>query len=156
MDHTPFIAVVSDTHGFYDSVLDDLFAGAAHIIHAGDIGPGVVDRLQRLAPVTAVLGNTDMADLLPGVGEEAEAEVLGLRLLVGHIRERLLAHRDPEAEGFDIVVTGHSHKPMLERRAGTLYINPGSAGHARFGLPRTVAIVTTDAGRPQARIVPLS
>ena len=151
----PFIGVISDTHGHYDPLLDDLFAGAERIVHAGDIGAGILERLRGLAPVTAVLGNIDLADVLPGVQSEAVAEALGLRILVGHIRDGLLRFRDPVAEGFDLVVTGHSHRATVEWRQGTLLLNPGSAGSARFGLPRSVALVTAHAGRPQPRIVPL-
>ena len=155
MDPRPFIGVISDTHGHYDQLLDDLLAGAERIIHAGDIGVGVLDRLRRLAPVTAVLGNTDLANLLPGVQSEAVAEAIDLRILVGHIRDSLLRFHDPVTEGFDLVVTGHSHRAAVEWRHGVLLLNPGSAGSARFGSPRSVALVTAHAGRPQPRIVPL-
>jgi putative phosphoesterase len=155
VDISPFIGVVSDTHGHYDPLLDDMFAGAERIVHAGDIGAGILDRLRRLAPVTAVLGNTDLADVVSGVSQEAVVEALGLRILVGHIRESLLRLRDPAAEGFDLVITGHSHRAAVEWRQGALLLNPGSAGSARFGLPRSVALVTVQGGRPQPRIVPL-
>ena len=41
--------------------------------------------------------------------------------------------------GFDIVVSGHSHKPSKTVRSGVLYVNPGSAGPRRFKLPVTIA-----------------
>lgn len=154
---TPFIGVVSDTHGFYDPALDDLLVGAAHIVHAGDIGTfDVLARLRALAPVTAVLGNTD----LPSWGEqlpwEAQAEVLGLRLLVCHIGRSLMGRHEPEAEGIDLVISGHSHRAAVEWRGETLFLNPGAAGRARFGLPRTLARVTVGAdGRPAPEIVAL-
>ncbi len=151
----PFIGVVSDTHGYYDPVLDDLFAGAEHIVHAGDIGAGVLERLRRLAPVTAVLGNTDAADLLPGVPPQAEVEILGLRVLVSHVRESLLRDRDPVAEGVDLVITGHSHRPAVEWREAALLLNPGSAGRPRLGRPRTAAFVVVEGGRPRPQIVTL-
>jgi putative phosphoesterase len=155
VDSPPFIGVVSDTHGRYDPLLEDLFAGAERIVHAGDIGTGVLERLGLLAPVTAVLGNTDLPEMLPGVPQEAVVEALGLRILVGHIRDGLLRFRDPVAEGLDLVISGHSHRAAVEWRQGTLLLNPGSAGSARFGLPRSVALVTLAGGRPQPRIVPL-
>ena len=46
---------------------------------------------------------------------------------------------DPGAAGFQIVVSGHSHKPGQTERVGVLYVNPGSAGPRRFRLPITVA-----------------
>jgi putative phosphoesterase len=153
----PFIGVLSDTHGYYDVALDDLLAGAEHIVHAGDIGTlDVLSRLRAIAPVTAVLGNTDLPfwdDALPW---ETEVVVLGQRILVGHIGKSLMGRHDPVAEGFDLVVSGHSHKAAVEWRERTLFLDPGAAGKARFGMPRTLALVTVGAdGRPAPEIVPL-
>jgi hypothetical protein len=138
----PFIGVVSDTHGYYDPRLDEVFAGAVHIVHAGDVGSGVLPRLRALAPLTAVAGNTD----LPGAAEadlawEEQATVAGRRLIVCHIGKSLMGRHDPVAEGFDLVVSGHTHIAKVEWRGGTLFLNPGSAGRARFGRPRTCARV---------------
>jgi putative phosphoesterase len=153
----PFIGVVSDTHGYYDPQLDELLAGATRIIHAGDIGTqDVLTRLQSVAPVTAVLGNTDRPYWQDDIPWETEVEVLGLRVLLCHIGKSLMGRHDPVAEGYDLVVSGHSHKPAVEWRARTLFLNPGAAGKARFGLPRTFARVTVDErGRPVPEIVPL-
>jgi putative phosphoesterase len=153
----PFIGVVSDTHGYYDAALDDLLAGAEHIVHAGDIGTlEVLARLRAIAPVTAVLGNTDLPFWEDDLPWEAEVVALDQRILVCHIGTSLMGRHDPVAEGFDLVVSGHSHKAAVEWREDTLFLNPGAAGKARFGLPRTLAVVTvgTD-GRPEPRIVPL-
>jgi len=137
-----FIGVVSDTHGFYDPKLDEVFAGAVHIVHAGDVGAGVMPRLRALAPLTVVAGNTD----LPGSVEaelawEELAAVEGRRIVVCHIGESLMGRHDPVAEGFDLVVSGHTHIAKVEWRGDTLFLNPGSAGRARFGKPRTCATV---------------
>jgi putative phosphoesterase len=155
---TPFIAVVSDTHGYYDPQLDELLAGAVRIVHAGDIGTqDVLTRLRAIAPVTAVLGNTDLPYWDEDIPWETEVEVLGLRVLLCHIGKSLMGRHDPVAEGFDLVVSGHSHKAAVEWRQQTLFLNPGSAGQARFGLPRTLARVTVgEDGRPVPEIVPLS
>ena len=48
-----------------------------------------------------------------------------------------------------MVVSGHSHKPLIETRGGVLYLNPGSAGPRRFSLP--VALATLDLGRSPLR-----
>lgn len=154
---TPFIGVVSDTHGYYDPRLDDLLAGATRIIHAGDVGAlDVLSRLGRLAPVTAVLGNTDLPSWDDNLPWEAKVEALGLRVLVCHIGRSLMGRHDPVGEGYDLVVSGHSHKAAVEWRADTLFLNPGAAGKARFGLPRTLARVTVGAhGRPVPEIVGL-
>ena len=46
---------------------------------------------------------------------------------------------DPRREGIRVVVSGHSHKPLVTERNGVLYVNPGSAGPRRFRLPITTA-----------------
>jgi predicted phosphodiesterase len=46
---------------------------------------------------------------------------------------------DPVAAEFNVVVSGHSHKPGHTERSGVIYLNPGSAGPRRFHLPITVA-----------------
>ncbi len=46
---------------------------------------------------------------------------------------------DPKADEFQVVISGHSHKPLIEERNGVLFLNPGSAGPRRFKLPISVA-----------------
>ena len=141
------LGVLSDTHGRFDPALHDVFAGVAHIVHAGDVGSrDVLLELATIAPVTAVGGNTDAwfgAEELP---DETVVEIAGCRLLVGHISAVVLGRHAPALEGFDAVITGHSHRYAMSRNDGVLYLNPGSAGAARFGLPRTVALVELGAG----------
>ena len=150
MTEAPFIGVVSDTHGYYDPLLDDLFAGAAGIVHAGDVGGlDILTRLRALAPVTVVAGNTDLPSWGDELPWEAEVEMLGLRIIVCHIGKSLMGRHDPVAEGFDLVISGHTHKAAVEWREETLFLNPGSAGRPRFGQPRTAAVVCIRAGRPQ-------
>jgi len=154
----PFIGVVSDTHGYYDEQLDELFAGASHIVHAGDVGTlDILARLRALAPLTVVAGNTDLGGWGDDLPWEAVAEVAGRRLIVCHIGHSLMGRHDPVLEGFALVVSGHTHKAAVEWRGDTLFLNPGSAGRPRFGQPRTCALVDMPVGgRLEARIVPLA
>ena len=57
----------------------------------------------------------------------------GVRALLVHDLKTLTS--DPRAAGCRVVVSGHSHRPLIERRAGVLYLNPGAAGPRRFRLP---------------------
>jgi putative phosphoesterase len=156
MSGPPVIGVVSDTHAHYDPKLDELFAGVTHIVHAGDFGTfDVIERLRLLAPVTAVCGNVDRQYFLGQLPWEAEAEVAGLRILVGHIGTSLVGLRDLDAEGIGMVVSGHSHRAAIEWRGDRLFLNPGYAGKSRFGQPRSVALVTVRDGRPEPEIVAL-
>ena len=156
MADRPLIGVVSDTHGYYDPALDELFAGVERIVHAGDFGAlGVLERLAALAPLTAVAGNVDLPSFGDALPWEAEVEVAGLRLIVCHIGHSLMGRHDPVAERYDVVVSGHSHEAAIEWRDGVLFLNPGAAGRARFGKGRSVALVEVRDGRPEARIVAL-
>jgi putative phosphoesterase len=156
MNEPPFIGVLSDTHGHYDDALDGLLAGASHIIHAGDVGGlWILSRLRDIAPLTAVHGNIDVYDETLGLPWEADVEILGRRVLVCHIGKSLMGRHDPVSEGVDLVVSGHSHRAAVEWRGGTLFLNPGAAGRARFGLPRTAALVTVGEDGLEPRIVPL-
>jgi predicted phosphodiesterase len=54
-----------------------------------------------------------------------------------------------------LVITGHSHKPLVEWRGDRLYLNPGSAGRRRFKLPVTLALLEVSEQAIEPRIVPL-
>ncbi|PYU81610.1 MAG: YfcE family phosphodiesterase, partial [Acidobacteria bacterium] len=72
-----------------------------------------------------------------GLPETAVAETGAAMIYVLHNVNTL--DLNPAAAGFQIVVSGHSHKPGKTEREGVLYVNPGSAGPRRFQLPVTVA-----------------
>ena len=119
-----------------------------HIIHAGDIGgPEILEKLRVLAPVNAVRGNNDKGAWAAEIPLYLALELEGVSIHVLHdVNEMDI---DPQAAGFDVVVSGHSHKPRVTEREGVQFINPGSAGPRRFRLPVTVARleVTSDEGR---------
>ncbi len=62
---------------------------------------------------------------------------------------------DPVAAGIGIVVSGHSHRPSIERRKGVLYLNPGSAGPRRFSLPVSLGFLRLAAAEAVAEILHL-
>ncbi len=143
-DTTVKIGLISDTHTFLDPRVPRLLAGVVHILHAGDIGlPKLIVELERIAPVTAVSGNTDD----PGFHwRPTELVALGSRkFLLQHIANprspdpALLTRMQREQP--DVVVFGHTHKPFCESINGVLFLNPGYAGKSRFGLPRTIAVL---------------
>jgi predicted phosphodiesterase len=51
-----------------------------------------------------------------------------------------------------VVITGHSHKPLVTERDAVLFVNPGSAGPRRFKLPVTVGYLMVAAGTARAEI----
>jgi predicted phosphodiesterase len=62
---------------------------------------------------------------------------------------------EPVAAGIRAVVSGHSHKPRVEERAGVLFVNPGSAGPRRFTLPIAVGEIIVNGSSVSARTVEL-
>lgn len=152
---TQVVGVISDTHGLLRPEAAAALAGSDVIVHAGDIGkPEVLAALRTLAPrVVTIRGNVDLR-WAHDYDDVAEVTVAGRRLHVLHDLKQLAI--DPSASGVDVVVSGHSHRPLLERKGGVLYLNPGSAGPRRFRLPVTLARLRLTEGRDiDAEIVPL-
>lgn len=149
------IGVISDTHGLLRPEATAALEGVDHILHGGDIGePTIVTALEEIAPVTAIRGNVD-------TGKWAEAyPATCLMRLGGHaiyiLHDRNALTLDPAAERIDVVVSGHSHKPSIEREGPVLFVNPGSAGRKRFRLPVTLAMLDVSGARPEAHLVDLS
>ena len=145
------IGVISDTHGYIDPRLDDALRGVEAIVHAGDVGgEDVLAHLRAIAPLHAVYGNND--EKLGGLGLPLHADFTlgGARFHLVH----QLPHARPEPET-DVVVFGHSHKPLVERRAAVLFVNPGAAGRAGFHRLQTIALMTVEGGGVDAQIVEL-
>lgn len=149
------IGVISDTHG---TLRPDVFThldGVSHILHAGDIGPlALLAELEAIAPVTAVWGNTDSFEVRNAVPEVAELELGGRHVVVTHGHQ--LGSPTPDAlqltyPDADIIVYGHTHRPMKREIADCLVLNPGSAGAPRFGLRPSLMLlyIEDDALRTQ-------
>ncbi|RJL05818.1 metallophosphoesterase [Paracoccus aestuarii] len=148
------IGVISDTHGLLRTQALAALAGVDRILHAGDIGdPAHLDRLARIAPLTAIRGNIDRGPWADALPPTASVTFGALRIHMIHDRKTLRA--DPRAEGWNVVISGHSHKPGIEEAGGILWLNPGAAGPRRFRLPVTLAFLWQDGGRPRAEIHPL-
>jgi putative phosphoesterase len=147
------IGLISDTHGLLRPEAMDVLRGSDVIIHAGDIGENVLEPLSTLAPVTAVRGNNDRAPWAQRIAETEQLRFGEVTLHVLHDLSDLAI--DPNAAGVDVVVTGHSHRPKIERRSGVLYVNPGSAGPVRFNLPVSVALMQIVGRDVAVRIVEL-
>ena len=128
------------------------------ILHAGDVGGRhVIDELALMAPVFAVAGNTDLDDEVR-LPHAIDRECGGLRVHVSHGHEvgrptveNLLARYTA-----DVVVFGHTHRPLVQFDGHRLVVNPGAAGPGRFNVTPTVARLTIDTGDPTVEIVRLS
>ena len=136
------IGLISDTHGLLRPQALAAMQGCDAIVHAGDVGkPEILDALRAIAPLHAIRGNIDTAPWAQPLPEIMDIEIAGVRLHVLHDLKALA--REPAS--VDVVVSGHSHKPLLQTRGGVLYVNPGSAGPRRFSLPISVGYLHLDA-----------
>ncbi|WP_392889617.1 metallophosphoesterase family protein [Pseudomonas migulae] len=144
------VGVISDTHGLLRPEALAALAGCERIIHGGDIGSlEILDQLASIAPLHVVRGNNDLdAPWARDIADSLHFNLNG--------REVWLVHDIADApavldDAITLVITGHSHKPLIEWRGERLYLNPGSAGRRRFKLPVTLALleVTGTAMEPQ-------
>jgi uncharacterized protein len=155
------LGVIADTHGLLRPEVFQAFAEVDHILHAGDIGPvDLLTELESLAPVTAVYGNTDRDEVRDRLPQVAAIELEGFDIVVTHgdqlgspTPENLNA-AFPDAQ---IIVYGHTHRPLLTIVDVVVTVmNPGGAGHRRFGLPPSVGILELEPGiPPRGRVLPL-
>ena len=134
------IGLVSDTHGLLRREVAAALAGVDRILHAGDVGrPEVLEALQAIAPVTAVRGNVDTASWAENLPTDTVTWIDGFNIYMIHSLGEM--KMSPKAARMDVVVSGHSHKPLIETRDDVLYVNPGSAGPQRFTLPISVGFL---------------
>jgi len=150
------VGLISDTHGLVRPSVFTALAGVDFILHAGDVGEGVLDELRAIAPVHAVRGNTDPFGV-PELPESIDREIDGLRVHVSHGHElgsprpeRLLRTYDA-----DVIVYGHTHRQLVVQIRGRWVVNPGAAGARRFSLLPSVARMTITSGRISIEIIEL-
>jgi putative phosphoesterase len=153
------IGVVADTHinprgaRCLPPEVVDLFArfGVGLILHAGDVNTAtVLADLGAVAPVIAVTGNNDDAELRDLIPESVEFQVGRHRfaMLHGHGGQTARSEARRRFAGrVDCVVYGHSHIPLIEREGTTILFNPGSATDRRWGDHFGVGLIdVTDDG----------
>ena len=150
------LGLISDTHGLIRAEALAALHGVDMILHAGDVGAhSVLRELGALAPVHAVRGNTDGSEL--GLPRVFDMTVDGLTIHVSHGDELGSPTPDSLVHRYtaDVIVYGHTHKPLIDTRSTTLIVNPGAAGPRRFNLMPSVGLLTIENGRATAAIITL-
>ena len=147
------LGLISDTHGLVRPEALEALRGCDLILHAGDIGrPEVLAALGTVARVVAVRGNNDRGAWAKNLPQRRSLKLGEVRVHLLHAVKDL----DIELAQVALVVSGHSHRPLIDRRDGVLFVNPGSAGPRRFKLPVSVARCEIVGGRVEASLVPLA
>ncbi len=129
--------VISDTHGrdnnFYDVL--DLEEPLDGIIHCGDFeGSEGKFAIAANCPVYFVAGNNDFFSDLK---REIEFELDGHYVFLAHGHNYMVSmdleniRSEAVARGADIVIFGHTHKPVAKEIDGVYVFNPGSLSYPR-------------------------
>ncbi|MCI8281908.1 MAG: metallophosphoesterase [Lachnospiraceae bacterium] len=131
------ILIISDTHGRHYN-LKQVLKRAAPIdllLHLGDVEGGEEEILQMAqCPTEMVAGNNDF---FSGLEREKELQIGKYQVLLTHghyyyvstgIRE---IQREAKGRGFDIVMFGHTHRPVIDYGKDVIVLNPGSLSFPR-------------------------
>lgn len=165
------IGVISDTHirvpGYrvglstltaeqLPSQVLTIFRGVDLILHAGDIySLPVLDMLEKVAPVMAAEGDDDPFETVNDhrVKHEHFVKCDNIGIWISHYGlwpEHKLGNM-PE-----VVIFGHTHRSALEKRNGSLWLNPGSPTFPQYKYTAgTVAILTITDGKATAELIQL-
>ena len=149
------IGLISDTHNLLRPEALEFLRGCDHILHGGDIGDeSILERLAELAPLSVVRGNNDKQRWAQRLPHSLRLEFENVVIHAVHDIAELDV--DPVEAGVQVVVTGHSHKPLVRERDGVVYVNPGSAGRRRFSLPIALGELIIRGSQVTPRIVELT
>lgn len=153
------IGLVSDTHlprfgkALPAALRDALQAHQVELIlHMGDFTqPQVIDLFTAIAPVDAVAGNNDPAEITARFGRKKILELEGVRIgmVHGDGMRKTTVERAWDAfagEKVDVILFGHSHMPYCQQREGTWLINPGSPTDKRRNPEYSYGILEVSAG----------
>lgn len=147
------VGVISDTHGLLRPEALDALQGVAAIIHAGDVGkPSILTELEAVAPVHAIRGNVDYGPNLDDLPDRRRVVIAGVAMLVVHDLAGVTV--DPST-GYRLVISGHTHRPLIHEMGGIIYFNPGSAGPRRFRLPVTLGLLHIENERATPEVISL-
>ncbi len=157
------IGVVSDTHIPLSSCelpteLLTALKGCDLIIHAGDlIDICVLEALKKISKVEAVYGNMDPQKVRISLRDKKILNICGKKVCLMHgdgNPEKLIPLLENEfsEENPDIVIFGHSHKPMNKYIGKVLFFNPGSPTDTVFAPYRSYGIIEIAKGKIKSDI----
>jgi hypothetical protein len=137
------IGVISDTHGYWNPDVTQIFKNVDLILHAGDIGrEKIIFELEKIAPVKAVFGNTDYLPITGNYPAQQVIDLANFLILLIHRFDFLKAtdrDRISKIKNLNLIVCGHTHLSSYQNFNNLWILNPGSAGSGRRLEPPTVA-----------------
>jgi len=147
------IGVISDTHwtrsNQYLDAIDGHFAQVERILHAGDVVEAcILERLGRLAPVSAVRGNCEGRDLASRLPHTQLLKLNGVNVGVFHGWEVNLGDPETIVAAFpstvQLIIHGHTHVPVYYEHKGVTIFNPGSPSEPRKSTPASLGLLWID------------
>lgn len=146
------VLIVSDTHRKNDNYFKVLkLQKPDMVIHCGDAeGSEYVLTQAADCPVQIVLGNNDFFSYLP---RELDLKIQSLKVWVTHGHNfyvsmgNQILKQEAAARGADIVLYGHTHKPVIDTGGGVIAVNPGSLSYPRQDGRRPSYVVMEAEGR---------
>ena len=146
------VGVISDTHGRLPKSVKTVFKNIDLIVHAGDIGKReILESLGQIAPIIGVRGNMDMGNWARHLPEKEVIKVSELSLCVIH--DVTKTDLNSNLNRYQIVISGHTHCPMVETHRKVLFLNPGSAVQPRYGYPASVGLLRINGKSVKARLI---
>ncbi|MDP2938879.1 MAG: metallophosphoesterase family protein [Candidatus Omnitrophota bacterium] len=159
------IGVIADTHiperaDSLSKEIEEAFQQADLIIHAGDFTSlEVLNKLKMIAPVKGVHGNMDQFDIVNILPKKDIVKCGKFNIGVFHgfgdptgIIEQL--KREFKNDKVDVIIFGHSHRPMNEKKENILFFNPGSPTDTVFAPFKSYGIIEIN-DKIEAKIVRL-
>ena len=135
------IGIISDTHGLLREEVLDRLKGCDEILHGGDINkPEILETLKQIAPLYVVRGNNDKGEWAEALPSFLKFKLNGKNFYMVHQKKDI----PKRLEGIDFVIYGHSHQYYHAKEKEVTFLNPGSCGKRRFGLPINMAIMHFD------------
>lgn len=146
------VLIVSDTHRKNDNYFKVLTLHKPDlVIHCGDAeGSEYVLSEAADCPVQIVLGNNDFFSYLP---RELDLKIEGLKVWVTHGHNYYVSmgnqilKQEAAARGADIVLYGHTHRPVVDRSSGVIAVNPGSLSYPRQDGRRPSYVIMETEGK---------
>ncbi len=152
------VLIVSDTHRKNDNYFRVLrLQNPDLVIHCGD-AEGSEYALTEAAdcPVQIVLGNNDFFSYLP---RELDLKLGSFKVWVTHGHNYYVSmgnqiiKQEAAAKGADIVLYGHTHRPVVDKSSGIIAVNPGSLSYPRQeGRSPSYAVMEIEGEKVDIRI----
>jgi putative phosphoesterase len=116
-----------------------------------------VPLFEAIAPFDAVAGNNDGAAIRERFGRRKILRVEGVRIGMVHGDGRRGTTKSRALEAFDegevdVVLFGHSHRPVVGRERGVLVANPGSPTDKRLNPLYSYAVLTVDGAEARVQL----